>query len=82
MLYLAGCGITREDAEWLVACLYADAHPGSVDAAGVIQNALTRELRLVALNHPQRMAILGVMDECPVGLAELRGQLARDERLG
>jgi hypothetical protein len=49
-------------------------------AAAMIEKGVREELIMVALTEDERTAILGVLDDPPDGLAELRGALARDYR--
>jgi hypothetical protein len=78
MPHLYGCPVNPDDAAWLVAELYRDAHAPAVGAAIAIERGLERELYAVALTPAERGAILGVLLDAPDSLAELRGRLATD----
>jgi len=78
VLHLAGCPVTVEDAGWLVERLYQDAHPEAIKAALTIENGVDGDRFAVALTRPERRAILGVLDDPPDGLLELRGVLMRE----
>jgi hypothetical protein len=75
---LYGTGVSPEGARWLVAALYRDAHPPAVSAALMIEKGLERELYAVALKPAERTAVLGVLNDCPDGLVELRARLLQD----
>ncbi len=49
-----------------------------VGTAEVLEGALDREARIVALDVPDREAILRVLEECPEELVELRATLLRE----
>jgi hypothetical protein len=80
MLHLYGAPVFPDDAGWIVARLYADAHADAVAAAYIIEAALGRGHYPVALTSAHRDAILRHLEDCPEGLAELRGTLLRDNR--
>lgn len=80
MLHLSGVPVSPEDAAWLVARLYGDAHADAVAAAHIIENAGDRDIYAVALTPAHRDAILRFLDDCPEGLAELRGTFLHDNR--
>lgn len=82
MLHLYGVPVSADDARQLVDRLYQDAHADAVSAALVVEKGLDRELYAVALTREQRTAVLGVLDEPPEGLAELRGRLLRSHETG
>jgi hypothetical protein len=69
---------SAEDASWLVAALYRDAHPPAVAAAIAIEKGIERELYAVALTPDERTAILAALLDAHDSLAELRGRLATD----
>jgi hypothetical protein len=80
MLHLDGAPVFPEDAEWIVARLYADAHADAVAAAYIIKGVLGQGHYPVALTSAHRDAVLRHLEDCPEGLAELRGTLLRDNR--
>ena len=80
MLLLYGAPVSSEDAGWIVSRLYADAHADAVAAAHIIETGVDRELDAVSLKPPHRDAILRHLEDCPEGLAELRGTLLRENR--
>ena len=47
----------------------------SIPTAERLERAYDREARIVALDVPDREAILRVLEECPEGLLELRATL-------
>ena len=49
-----------------------------VDTAERLERAYDREARIVALDIPDREAILRVLEECPEGLLELRATLLQE----
>ena len=73
--------ITDDDARWLVTRLFRDAHASAVSAALMITRGVELDLYAVALTPAERNAILGVLDDPPDSLAELRGALVRDHQL-
>jgi hypothetical protein len=78
VVYVFGVPIAPDDASWLVGELHWDAHADAVAAALKIQRALDMDLRAIALEPAERTAVLGVLDDPPAGLAELRGRLMQD----
>jgi hypothetical protein len=69
---LAGIPVRDDDVLALVELLE---HAGDLDTAATLRVAAEQERRMVALTVPDREAILSVLDDPPVGLAELRGVL-------
>ena len=49
-----------------------------VDTAERLEPAYDREARIVALDIPDREAILRVLEDCPEGLLELRATLLQE----
>ena len=49
MLHVYGAPVASDDAGWIVARLYADAHADAVAAAQIIETGIDRELYAVAL---------------------------------
>jgi hypothetical protein len=80
MLRLYGVPVHDDDARRLVATLLADTTPEAFSAAHAIGRGLEEGSLLVALTPEQRDAILAVLEDPPDGLAELRGELAKDRR--
>jgi hypothetical protein len=78
VLRLYGIGVSSEVAAWLVDRLYKDAHAPAVSSALMIEKGIERELYAVTLTPDERMAILGVLDDPPAGLVELRARLLQD----
>ena len=69
---------TTRSSRWLVSALYRDAHAPAVSAALRIDRGIDHDLYAVALSPDERTAILGVLDDPPAGLAELRNVLMRE----
>ena len=83
MLRLWGIPVDQEDAQALVATLIADGSPDAVAAAERISVRLERGSKgLIALEPRHRDAILGLLEDPPDGLNELRGALIRDHQQG
>ena len=80
MLHLYGAPVCSDDAGWIVARLHGDAHADALAAAQIIETGIDRELYAFALTPAHRDAILRHLEDCPEGLAELRGTLLRDNR--
>jgi hypothetical protein len=70
--------MAADDALWLVYKLRQVGRADDLTAANIIEKGVREELVMVALSEHERTAILGVLDDQPDGLAELRGTLARD----
>ena len=49
-----------------------------VDTAEILERAYDREARIVALDIPDREAILRVLEECPEEMLELRATLLQE----
>lgn len=81
---LAGNHVRENDCHTLIDMLLRIGRADYLDAVAVIEG-LALDAKIIALNAAQRTAILGVLDDPPDGLAELRGVLAKDHharRLG
>lgn len=52
----------------------------AVAAALMLEKGVERNLYAVGLSREERTAVLGVLDDPPDGLAELRGALMREQR--
>ncbi len=78
MLHVYGAPVASDDAGWIVARLYADAHADAVAAAQIIETGVDRELYAVAPTPAHRDAILRHLEDCPEGLTELRRTLLHD----
>ena len=52
----------------------------AVSAALMLEKGVDRDLYAVGLTREERTAVLGVLDDPPDGLAELRGKLTREHR--
>jgi hypothetical protein len=79
VLRLFGVPVAPEDALWLIDQRQVG-RANDLTAAGMIEKGIRDELVAVALTVEERDAILGVLDDPPDRLAELRGKLARDWR--
>ena len=66
------------EARWLIAALYRDAHRPAVSAALRIDRGIDHDLYAVALTPDERKAMLGVLEDPPAGLRELRGVPMRE----
>ena len=75
MRVVAGVSVRDEDVLDLFQRLLEAGFEDTADALAVAQDA---GQRLVALTVQDREAILRVVDEPPIGLAELRGVLLRE----
>jgi hypothetical protein len=69
---LAGVSVLDENVAALARLLYA---AGLEDTGDALLTALDAEQDLVALSVADREAILRMLDDPPIGLAELRGVL-------
>ena len=78
VLRILGIPLADDDTRWLIRALYRDAHVPAVSAALMPEKGIDRELYTVALTSAERTAMLGVLDDPPDGLTELRGVLMRD----
>jgi hypothetical protein len=79
-LLVHGVVISDRDAHTLISLLSAE---GAADeemvAAQAIDYAIAEKLPSADLRDRCHMAILGVLDDCPAGLAELRAALLREQ---
>jgi hypothetical protein len=73
-----GIPLNPADAKWLIAALYRESHGPAVSAALRIDRGIDHDLYAVALTPDEWAAVLGVLDDPPAGLLELRGVLMRD----
>jgi hypothetical protein len=80
VLRLYGVPVAPDHALWLVYKLRQVGRANDLTAANMIEKGLRDELVAVALTVEERDSILGVLDDPPDGLAELRGKLASDHR--
>ena len=69
-MWLAGIPVADKAVLWLAA---RPVKPSLVDTAERLARAYDREARIVALDVPDREAILPVLPECSERLLELRG---------
>ena len=60
-----GAPVASDDAGWIVARLYADAHADAVEAAQIIETGIDRQLYAVALTPACRDAILRHLEDAP-----------------
>ncbi len=74
-MWLAGIPVADKTVLWLAASLR---EAELVDTAERLEYAYDREARTVALDVPDREAILRVLEECPEGLVELRATLLQE----
>jgi hypothetical protein len=72
-MWLAGIPIAEEAVLRLAASLR---EAELIDTADRLEQAYDREARIVALDVPDREAILRVLEDCPVEMLELRGDAA------
>ena len=72
---LAGVSVREENVAALARLLFA---AGFEDTGDVLLVGLDAEQDLLALSVADREAILRVLDDPPIGLAELRGVLLRE----
>lgn len=75
VLRLAGIPVSDPDARTLVDLLLRVGRHDDLTAAATIEHALTQPLVIAPLTPDERTAVLGVLDDPPDGLAELRGAL-------
>ena len=74
-MWLAGIPV----ADKIVLRLAADLREAElVDTAEILERAYDHEARIVALDIPDREAILRVLEECPEELLELRATLLQE----
>lgn len=78
MLRLAGIPIMEADVRTLIDLLMRSGRAEEIFAATLLQTALSRGSTLVALTLTERRAILGVLDDPPHELSELRSALLRE----
>ena len=76
MIRVFGVQIAESDCTTLVEFLNTAGRPEHVAAAAAIERGLNP--RFVSLTLAQRAAILGVLDDPPEGLAQLRTELLKD----
>ena len=74
-MWLAGIPVADKTVLWLAASLR---EAELVDTAERLERAYDREARIVALDVPDREAILRVLEECPDELLELRATLLQE----
>jgi hypothetical protein len=74
-MMLAGLPVRDQDV-LEIARLARDA--GFDDTAARLEDAYDVECKVLALTIPDREAILRALEDCPDGLAELRGVLVRE----
>ncbi len=80
---LAGIPINEAARKTLVDLLLRVGRADDLMAAAAIEQGLVVDATTVALSDIDRRAILGVLDDPPDGgLVELRGEIARDYRIG
>ena len=79
MLHLCDIPLTDAAAETLIDLLRHSGRADDQSAATIIQNALSRKALSAPLTPDERDAVLGVLEDPPEGLVELRDVLARDE---
>ncbi len=72
MLRLYGVAVSDDDARTLIDLLLRVGRADDLSAAVMIEKGVERELHAVALTPGERDAILGVLDDPPDGLVELR----------
>lgn len=77
---LVGIDVQPEDCRTLVDLLLRVGRADDLELAGRIDRGLENETRILALSSAERTTLLGVLDDPPDSLAELRGELARDHR--
>ena len=75
-MWLAGIPVADKTVLWLAASLR---EAELVDTAERLEYAYDHEARTVALDVPDREAILRVLEECPEGLVELRATLLQEQ---
>jgi hypothetical protein len=76
----SSCGSqgSRSPTEPSSASPLVSAKPSSSNTAEMLEGAYDREARTVALDIPDREAILRVLEECPEELLELRSTLLQE----
>jgi hypothetical protein len=77
---LAGIPISDDDIVMLIHLLHRVGRADDLALAARLDRAIEPETKILALSHAERDTLLGVLDDPPDGLAELRGVLARDHR--
>jgi hypothetical protein len=79
-VWLAGLEISDEDCFTLIDLLSRVGRADDVLVAERIDRAVERDLPTLALSAAERDTLLGVLDDPPESLFELRGALAWDRR--
>jgi hypothetical protein len=74
---LVGVHVSEPDCRTLIDILLRVGRAGDLHLAARIDRNLEREARIMALSPAERERLLGVLDDPPDELAELRGALAR-----
>lgn len=75
---LAGIHVNEADVKTLVDLLLRVGRADDLTAAAALERGLAINAVIVALSLNDCNAILGVLDDPPLGLVELRGELMRD----
>jgi len=75
---MAGIEVSGNDGRTLVDLLLRIGRDADLALAHRIERAYSREVRNMALSAEEGDHLLGVLDDPPDGLVELRGKLARD----
>ena len=73
---LASLSATRTSSSWRS----GSETPGFVDVTERLEKVYDLETKVLALTIPDREAIIRVLDDPPMGLAELRGVLLAEHR--
>lgn len=80
MLRVFGVPLTPDECRGPVATLVVEGTRDALSAAGRIQYGLEHDLYLVAVSTDERDAILSCLEDADGNLAELRGELAKENR--
>ena len=75
-----GIEVTGSDGRALVDLLMRIGRDVDLALAHRIERAYSRQDPLLALSYKETDLLLGILDDPPDGLTELRGALARDQR--
>jgi hypothetical protein len=73
---LAGIPVNEADCKTLIDLLLRVGRAADLTAAAAIERGLAIDAKIVALSIADRNAILGVLDDPPLGLVELRAKLS------
>jgi len=77
---MAGVSVCEADCRTLVDLLHRVGRDDDLRLAARIDRGFEREIRILALSVAERDRLLGVLNDPPDGLVELRGVLVGEQR--